>query len=147
MQLTLKQAEVLVNGSFLVNLVLNANLVVGTSNTSGTPTIGTYARVATGTSSLSQVADHQANVQAVGGENIFGFYAVNSAGAGNFSDIQQDLSILRDLGNSILGGGLTNNPQLNIYPDGPDTVTIVAQNIGTGYANIITRLGWTEAQA
>jgi hypothetical protein len=128
-------------------LVLNANLVVGTSNTSGNPTIGTYARIATGTSSLAQIADHTANVATAGGENIFGFYAVNTAGAGQFSVYTQDLSQLRDLGNGILGGGLTNNPQLNIYPDGPDTITVVAQNIGTAYGNISSRLGWTEAQA
>ena len=100
-----------------------------------------------GTSSLAQVADHLGNVQPVGGENIFGFYAVNTNGAGNFSVYTQDLRELRDLGNSVLGGGLSNNPQLNIYPDGPDTITIVAQNIGNVYANISSRLGWTEAQA
>jgi hypothetical protein len=147
MQLKLQQVEVLSGGQFLIQLVLNANLVVGTSNTSGTPTIGTYARIATGTSSLAQIADHTANVAPTGGENIFGFYAVNTAGAGQFSIYTQDLTLLRDLGNGILGGGLTNNPQLNIYPDGPDTVTIVAQNIGTAYGNISSRLGWTEAQA
>jgi hypothetical protein len=147
MQLKLQQVEVLSGGQFLINLVLNGNLAVGTSNTSGTPTIGTYARIATGTSSLAQVADHTANVQVLGGENIFGFYAVNTAGAGQFSIYTQDLTPLRDLGNSVLGGGLTNNPQLNIYPDGPDTITVVAQNIGTAFANISSRLGWTEAQA
>jgi hypothetical protein len=147
MQLKLQQVEVLSGGQFLINLVLNANLVLGTSNTSGSPTIGTYARIATGTSSLAQIADHTANVQPAGGENIFGFYAVNTNGTGNFSVYTQDLKELRDLGNGILGGGLTNNPQLNIYPDGPDTITIVAQNIGNVYANISSRLGWTEAQA
>jgi hypothetical protein len=147
MQLKLQQVEVLTGGQFLINLVLNGNIALGTSNTSGTPTIGTYNRIATGTSSLAQIADHTANVQAVGGENIFGFYAVNTAGVGQFSVYTQDLRELRDLGNSVLGGGLSNNPQLNIYPDGPDTITIVAQNIGTTFGNISSRLGWTEAQA
>ena len=147
MQLKLQQVEVLSGGSFLINLVLNGNVVLGTSNTSGTPTIGTYNRIAPGTSSLAQVADHIANVQVIGGENIFGFYAVNTNGVGQFSVYTQDLRELRDLGNGILGGGLTNNPQLNIYPDGPDTITVVAQNIGTVFGNISSRLGWTEAQA
>ena len=147
MQLKLHQIEVLSGGSFLINLVLNANLALGTSNTSGTPTIGTFAPIATGTSSLAQVADHVANVRVVGGENIFGFYAVNTNGVGQFSVYTQSLTDLRDLGNSVLGGALTNNPQLNIYPDGPDTITIVAQNIGPVFGNISSRLGWTEAQA
>ena len=147
MQLKLQQVEVLSGGAFLVNLVLNGNLALGTSNTSGVPAIGQFARIATGTSSLAQVADHIANVQVNGGENIFGFYAVNTNGVGQFSVYTQDLRELRDLGNSILGGGLTNNPQLNIYPDGPDTITIVAQNIGTVHGNISARLGWKEDQA
>jgi hypothetical protein len=63
------------------------------------------------------------------------------------SAIVQDLSKLRDLGNSILGGGFTNIPSVNVYPDGPDVLTIVAQNIGTASANIQSRLSWTEAQA
>jgi hypothetical protein len=103
--------------------------------------------VATGTSSLTQVADHLANVNVIGGESMFGFYAVNTAGAGNFSVYTQDLSLVRDIGNSILGGAVTGNPQLNIYPDGPDTVTVVAQNIGNSFANVSARLSWSEAQA
>jgi len=147
MQLTLSQIEVLCQGSFIINLVLNANLVLGTSNTSGPPTLGTYQRIDVGTSSLAQVADHLGNVQTVGGENAFGFYAVNVNGAGNFSVYTQELKGLRDLGNSILGGGLTANVQLNFYPDGPDTLTVVARNIGTGFGNVSSRLSWTEAQA
>jgi hypothetical protein len=149
MQLTLRQVEVLCNGSFIINLVLNANVALGTNNTSGLAAIGTYNRIDVGTSSLAQVADHLGNVQPVGGENIFGFYAVNVNGAGNFSVYTQELVALRDLGNSILGGGLTNNAQLNFYPDGPDTLTVVARNIGgvNAFGNVSARLSWTEAQA
>ena len=147
MQMILRQVEVLVSGSFIVSLVLNGNIAAGTNNTSGTATAGTYQRVATGTSSLTQVADHLANVNVIGGESMFGFYAVNTAGAGNFSVYTQDLSLVRDIGNSILGGAVTGNPQLNIYPDGPDTVTVVAQNIGNSFANVSARLSWSEAQA
>jgi hypothetical protein len=60
---------------------------------------------------------------------------------------QQDLSAVRDLGNSILGGGQTNNAGQQIYPDGPDVLTIVCQNIDTGSKNIQSRISWQEAQA
>ena len=147
MQLKLQQVEVLTNGSFLVQLLLNGALTTGTNNTSGAAALSTWSRVATGTSSLAQVADHTANVQISGGENIFGFYAVNTSGTTNFSIFTQDLTQLRDLGTSILGGGYTATPSINVYPDGPDVITIVATNIGTGYGNIFSRLAWTEAQA
>ena len=147
MQLKLNQVEVLTNGSFLVQLLLNGALTTGTSNTSGSPSLSTWSRIATGTSSLAQIADHTANVQISGGENIFGFYAVNTSGSTNFSIFTQDLTQLRDLGTSILGGGYTVTPSVNVYPDGPDVITIVATNIGTTYGNIFSRLAWTEAQA
>jgi hypothetical protein len=142
MQLKLVQADVLVNGSFLITLVLN-----GTTVAQAGGTLGSYTSIATGTSSLAQVADHTGNVSVTGGENIFGFYAVNNAGSTNFSQFQGDLTQLRDLGNGILGGGLFNTPNTNVYPDGPDVLTVVATNIGTGFANVFARLGWTEAQA
>jgi hypothetical protein len=139
MQLTLNQIDVLCSGSFLVTLVLNGTLSGGTQST--------FNRIAVGTSSLAQVADHTGAVTVSGGEAIYGFYAVNSAGSTNLSTIAQDLTKLRDLGNSILGGGFTNIPSVNVYPDGPDVLTIVAQNIGSTSANIQSRLSWTEAQA
>jgi hypothetical protein len=139
MQLALNQIDVLCSGSFLVTLVLNGTLSGGTPST--------FSRIAVGTSSLAQVADHTGAVTISGGEAIYGFYAVNSAGSTNVSAIVQDLTKLRDLGNSILGGGFTNIPSVNVYPDGPDVLTIVAQNIGASSANIQSRLSWTEAQA
>jgi len=37
---------------------------------------------------------------------------------------------------------------LNKYPDGPDILTLCAQNTGGVTTNsIIARIGWTEAQA
>jgi len=141
MQLQLKSLGVLVNGSFLINVVLNGTVVTSTGN------LGTFGRLAVGTSSLAQIADHTGNVTISGGENIYGFYAVNSAGSGNFSVQSSDLSFLREMGNSILGGAISNTPGQGIYPDGPDVVTILATNIGTASANCQARLNWTEAQA
>jgi len=140
MQVTLRQLDVVTNGRFLVTLVLNG-VVSG-----GTP--GTFGSIATGTSSLSQVCDHSGAASVTGGEVIYGFYAVNSAGSTAFETIQQDLNQVRDLANSILGGGVGSAPGLTgLYPDGPDVVTVAARNAGTGPANIQARLSWTEAQA
>jgi hypothetical protein len=60
------------------------------------------------------------------------------------------MSIVRDLGTSILGGGLSNlaNTFLNKYPDGPDMITICATLLQRGTtSNINARISWTEAQA
>jgi hypothetical protein len=73
-----------------------------------------------------------------------------SGGSSTFTTTQQELDKVRDLGNSIFGGGLNNTAPTttaNVYPDGPDIVTIVARNISGASANIFTRLSWLEAQA
>lgn len=99
-----------------------------------------YYEVGTANSSLAQIADYagQGNVTTIGGEITGGFL---SQGTDSI-----ELSKLRDLGNSILGGGaLVSNE--GIYPDGPDTLTIVVTNLSTSTASFSGRLSWTEAQA
>ena len=80
-----------------------------------------------------------------GGESIFGFFAA----ANNVTS--QDLDLVRDLGTSILSGGNTlvvPSGTSNIYPDGPDVVTLVATNITSTATNTINaRISWSEAQA
>lgn len=141
MQLQLVGVGVLVSGSFIIDLILNGTPAAGSG------TLGTFNRLATGTSSLAQICDHTGACTISGGESMLSFYAVNSAGSTNQSIISQDLTRIRDLGNSILGGGTSTTPGTGIYPDGPDTVTIVARNIGASSATVQTRLSWTEAQA
>jgi hypothetical protein len=141
MKLQLVTAETLVSGSFLINLVLNGQL----SANGGT--VGTFGKLAVGTSSLSQVVDHTGNVAISGGETIYGFYAVNSAGSGNLSTIIADLTSLRDIGNSVLGGAIGNDPTKNFYPDGPDILTMTATNVGSNTATVQSRISWKEAQA
>lgn len=61
-----------------------------------------------------------------------------------------DLSQVRDLGNSILGGGTSNTvptSQANFYPDGPDIIYIVATPLSSTSSTIQARLNWKEAQA
>ena len=59
----------------------------------------------------------------------------NSDTGTNYSTTQQDLSLVRDMGTSILGGGAA-AANVGIYPDGPDIITVMAQNIGSSSANI-----------
>ena len=98
-------------------------------------------------SSLAQIADYAgSNTVVLGGETTGAFYLQGTSAI--------DLSKIRDLGNSVLGGGGANS-DTSIYPDGPDVLTIVVTNLnlesGGGGANssveVLGRIGWYEAQA
>jgi hypothetical protein len=132
MQLVMRQIGVYANGNFLVTFVLNGVTSAAT----------TWTNV--GGSSFAQTASHAAATTITGGEVIGGFY-VDSTGAA-FGTSTYSTDLVRDLGNSILGGGGTaTNTQ--IYPDGPDTLTIMIQNLGGAAATAYGRISWTEAQA
>ncbi len=135
MQLTMRTLGAFSTGanmSFFITLRLNGRL-------SG----GTFA--AAGGSSLAQVAFHTSGQTITGGEVVFGFFTTTPGVT------SQDLSLVRDLGNSILGGGNTLSVPtsfLNLYPDGPDVITICATNVTAVTTNSINaRINWTEAQA
>jgi hypothetical protein len=138
MQLILRSLDVSARaaGNFLVRAVLNGTPAAGTQE--WTDAIGGVGAQAN--SSLAQIADFSArDIPIFGGEVVAGYYV---AGTGSL-----DLSLVRELGNSILGGG---SKKINeqIYPDGPDVLTIVVTNVGTGSAaQILGRISWTEAQA
>jgi hypothetical protein len=136
MQLIPYEIDLAANGLFLMQLVLNGAVVA--------PTTSTFQSV--GGSSLAQVAYHPVGTTIVGGEPVFAFFAATAGGAA-YAVTQQDLSAVRDLGNSILGGGTNNTAGQQAYPDGPDVLTVVCQNIDSGSKNIQARLSWTEAQA
>jgi hypothetical protein len=138
-QLVLRNLGVSIAGITTANVLVRAFL-------NGTPSSATTWTNAVGNvagqvnSSLAQIADYGGgNVTVIGGEVTAGFF-VNSTST-------LDLGTVRDLGNSILGGGgVTANTQ--IYPDGPDVLTITATNLTPGTSvNLLTRLSWTEAQA
>jgi hypothetical protein len=149
MQLTLRQMDILAQsaatvtnrpGLFLVELILNGRVNTVTGNN--------WTNV--GGSSLSQISYHAASTTISGGEPIFSFFV--STVTNEASVVQQDLNLVRDLGNSIMGGGLVNTSpttEANVYPDGPDIVTVSVRNLSadntTGSVN--ARLSWTEAQA
>jgi len=138
MQLTLRQMDVLSTGSgaaFRVELILN-----------GVVTGATPSFVAANGSSLSQTYfNTNTGVGVSGGESIFSFFTYSPGVT------QQDLSLVRDLGNSILGGGTSLSiptSSSNLFPDGPDVVYVKVTNVGSVATNSIScRLSWTEAQA
>jgi len=131
MQLTPAGAGVYPTGAGVkVEIWLNARTSVGT----WTPIGG---------SSLAQFATHGASGTITGGECIYTFFAPS----GGVST--QDISKVRDIGNSILGGGTTStisSTSTNMYPDGPDVITIAVTPLASNAATV-ARLSWTEAQA
>jgi hypothetical protein len=90
-------------------------------------------------SSLAQIASYAGGSTTITGGEIAGGFFVQGTD-------RLDLTEVRDLGNSIVGGGTTNS-NAQIYPDGPDTITILVRNLGASSAVVFGRLGWTEAQA
>jgi hypothetical protein len=135
MQLTLRQLDILTNGIFLVKLVLNGTVDTGDLwQTAGAP-------------SLSQVCYHTTGRNVRGGDLIYAFFVNNDGGGTIYSATQQDLNLVRDLGNSVNGGGTNNNAGSQVFPDGPDVVTVVVTSLNTNARQIQSRLSWTEAQA
>jgi hypothetical protein len=123
------------NTNYLVRAYLNA------IPSSASPwTVPNFSEAGTANSSLAQIADYRSlnNVTTYGGEITGGFL---SQGTDSI-----ELTSLRDLGNSVLGGGGANS-NTGIYPDGPDTITIVVTNLSSQTASFSGRLSWTEAQA
>jgi hypothetical protein len=123
------------NTNYLVRLYLNA--IPSRQVFWGSPTA---FEPGTGNSSLAQIADYRTvgTVLVSGGEITGGFL---SAGTDSIS-----LDKVRDLGNCILGGGGASAEE-GVYPDGPDTITVVVSNLSTNGASFQGRLSWTEAQA
>ncbi len=141
MQLALDSLGLYTTGTgYLINLVLNGFA-------SGAFSGGFVAPVQQAggiTSSLAQIALNTNNITVTGGESVFASYT-NTSGATTL-----DLSQVRDLGNSILGGGTTNaipTAQAGFYPDGPDILYVVAVPLSATSSTIQARIGWKEAQA
>jgi hypothetical protein len=123
------------NTNYLVRAYLNA-----IPSTGVTWTVPNFFEAGTANSSLAQIADYSGlgTVTVSAGEITGGFL---SQGTDSI-----ELTTLRDLGNSVLGGGGASSSS-GIYPDGPDTITIVVTNLSPQTATFNGRLSWTEAQA
>ena len=144
MQLLLNTLDVALQGSSTGNLLVRAYLngypyvaVSGTFPSWTNAVGGAFAP----NSSLAQITDYSSVVPGVGviGGEVTGGFFVSSTGS-------VDISQVRDLGNSILGGASTSS-QSSVYPDGPDTLTITVTNVNNTAASVLGRISWTEAQA
>ncbi len=137
----INRMQLVLNGLDVTTTSSSSNILV-TAILNGVPTAArTWQKPATVTSSLAQIADYTGTDTQVNGGEITGGFFVGGTGG-----VQIDLSAVRDLGNSILGGGTTSSNS-GVFPDGPDTLHIVARNIGSSSATVFSRLSWTEAQA
>jgi hypothetical protein len=141
MQLQLESLGIVTTGNtYLINLVLNGYASGAMSGSFQTP-----IQQANGiSSSLAQIATNNNAVNVVGGESVAAAYC----GANGVSTL--DLGNVRDLGNSILGGGTSltvPTSQSGFYPDGPDILYVVATAVSATAGTILARLSWKEAQA
>lgn len=141
MQLQLDSLGIVTTGNtYLINLILNGYASGATSGSFVTPIQQTSGI----SSSLAQIAINTNAVNVSGGESVAAAYCA----AGGVTTL--DLSNVRDLGNSILGGGTSASvptSQSNFYPDGPDILYVVAQAVSATTGTILARLSWKEAQA
>lgn len=141
MQLQLDSLGIVTTGNtYLINLILNG-YASGAFSGSFTSPIQLTNGI---TSSLAQIAVNTNAVTVTGGESVAAAFCI----ANGVTTL--DLSNVRDLGNSILGGGTSNTvptSQSGFYPDGPDILYVVAQAVSATAGTILARLSWKEAQA
>jgi hypothetical protein len=145
MQLQLIELGVVTSGPVLINLILNGYVTGGTWTAFSSPISGLGLSSAY-TSSLAQVSYNTLNTgTCTGGESVAAAFT-NTNGQTTL-----DLSQVRDLGNSILGGGTSNTlptSYAGVYPDGPDILYVCATNVvNSATPTVVARLSWKEAQA
>ena len=136
MQLILNSVNIISTHACTVQLILNGEL---SSNA--------WERVTT--PSLSQLIVHANADEIQGGASVFNFEAQGGTGTTARTPIltTTNLGDIATLGNSILGGD-------NVYPDGPDVLSVVAtlsEDPSTVTASnpfiISGRISWSESQA
>ena len=136
MQLILSGVGILSTHAVTIKLVLNGQL----SNNN-------WERV--NPPSLSQLISHAAADTIDGGASVYNFEAQGGTGTTDRQPVltTEELGEIATLGNSILGGD-------NVYPDGPDVLTVVAvlsedpSAVSSTNPFIISgRVSWAESQA
>ena len=99
--------------------------------------------------SLSQLIYHSTADTIIGGTVVYSFRASGGTGTTGRAPVitTADLGDIATLGNSILGGD-------NIFPDGPDVLTVVAKLVEdpstvttTNPFTVTSRISWSESQA
>jgi hypothetical protein len=143
MQLQLVELGIYATGPLLVQLILNG--FTATNTFSGAFQPPKTQGVGASTSSLAQIAANTLNsVTLEGGESVAAAFT-NTNGQTTL-----DLSGVRDLGNSILGGGnsvIVPTSFANVYPDGPDILYVCVTSLTGVATDVYARLTWKEAQA
>jgi len=152
MQLNLYSLQILAQGQFLIQGILNPQSLNGVNIP------GDWLLNKVGSGSLSQIIYHDGTGTlgttvasptntVSGGDVVFSLYTDNAGGSGGtaYNTTTFDLTKVRNLGNGYMNGdGNATNPG---FPNGPDILTIVATNIGGTAANVSAILSWIEAQA
>jgi hypothetical protein len=121
MQFRMQEIGVSTNELVEVKLLLNGRL----NNLSFTPV---------DPPSLVEIVEHTPQDTISGGVQVYNFQA-----EGN-STTNLDLDKLFELSNSILGGD-------NVFPDGPDIITIAVSRLTGNDTRASTKISWLEAQA
>jgi len=127
----LKEIGVVTTGIFEITVKINSETTLFNSDANWEPV---------GNGSISQYLDHSivgTSPAPDAGDTVLTFYT--EQGDSKFSVTEKNITQIRELGNSILGGG-------NVYPDGPDILTINARNLGTRNEQVLARISWTESQ-
>jgi len=135
MQLILNDCAILTTHSVQIDLVLNGTLSTNNYESVERP-------------SLSQLQYHAPSDTIDGGASVLNFRASGDNAASRVQQLtEQSLAGIATLGNSIMGGD-------NVYPDGPDVLTVTATLIEdpstvseTTPFTITARVGWSESQA
>lgn len=127
--LTLDSIGLSTDGNFSIEVRINSEATALANNAN-------WRRAPNG--SIAQFQDHSLTAATFsGGDVVTAFFAED--GQGRFVNTRLEISTIRELGNSILGGP-------GVYPDGPDTLTVFATNISGTSRRIAGRVTWTESQ-
>tara|TARA_B110000858_G_scaffold118916_1_gene135751 strand:- start:10843 stop:16455 length:5613 start_codon:yes stop_codon:yes gene_type:complete len=136
MQLILNQVGILSTHAGTIKLILNGQLSTNAWERVQTP-------------SLSQVINHDNSDIITGGQSVYNFEVQGGTGDTGRQPVltTEALGDIATLGNAILGGD-------NVYPDGPDVLTVVAiltedpsTVSGTNPFQVSGRISWSESQA
>jgi hypothetical protein len=95
--------------------------------------------VASDAPSLVEIVEHTLQDTISGGIQVYNFEAEGGQD-GSSSTTTVDIGTLFELSNSILGGD-------NIFPDGPDILTVCVSRLTGNDTRASAKLSWGEAQA
>jgi hypothetical protein len=127
----LQEIGVITDGIFEITVKINTETSLFNNNNNWLPV---------GNGSISQYLDHSVigtTPLPTAGDTVLTFFT--EQGDARLATTERNINAIRELGNSILGGN-------NIYPDGPDILTISARNLDSRARRVFARISWTESQ-